>query len=230
MTTTAHGASRRRSAERTSGAGWAREHARRDHVTIRRHAPNACMPVTFCSMIELASASKNRSVRPMRTPGLRRCAVGDEGVAARVEVARIVVRAAQRGQLSERPVGAGTPRRAPDDTAGDFAQSQRGDAIGRAAGPPDDVPATGIVGSPPPWRWYSTVRRRSSGCRGRYSVSSGRPGAAAARARRRREVWAGPPRSSCAHHTRRVPTSVDSERASKASTVRRCEALARGCS
>jgi hypothetical protein len=35
-------------------------------------------------------------------------------------------------------------------------------------------PATVMVGSPPPCRWYSTVRRTSTGRRGRYSVSMGR--------------------------------------------------------
>ena len=38
-------------------------------VRIQRHAPNACSPVTFCSKTLLASASKTRSVAPIRRSG-----------------------------------------------------------------------------------------------------------------------------------------------------------------
>ena len=98
-----------------------------NHVTMRRHAPNACMPVTFCSKIELARASKTRSVRLSRRPGLRRCASATSGCRDPSKSPGVVERAAQGGELAERPVGARdpTPRRGSRRDASRAARASR---------------------------------------------------------------------------------------------------------
>ena len=139
--------------------------------------------------------------------------VGDRADAASAsKPLGVVVGAAQGGQLRQRPVGA----RAPRGAARHAGRVSRSASVAMPSGVrlarQMTGPSTTMVGSSAPRRWNNTVRRRSSGCLGRYSVSGAaavgrgsrtlaRP-RSAARGRRARARW------SCPHPTRAPPTSA----------------------
>ena len=98
--------------------------------TSWRKPPNACLPVTFCSMIEGTSASITRRLAPRRQCGLPPPALGDGRVEG-LEAGRVVVGAEQGRHRLQRPRRARSPRRADDE-----AVAGRAARRSSVAGPP----------------------------------------------------------------------------------------------
>jgi hypothetical protein len=157
-------------ANRARGAGPGARVPKR--VMSTRQAPKACRPVTFCSMIEAARASKTRSVRVRRSPGLRRWVAAMRGWWC----------ASNGVGSSSDPSRAGSwaiAHSAPGPHAEALIEPSPLGAVASVAMPcgvrlaRQNTPRSWrCAGSPRPRRIMPTVVQKSSGCRGRYTVST----------------------------------------------------------